>query len=249
MARDDVNKNTEAASGKTRRTKGDPICENLSFAGREAYKRLRTNVLFSFAAGGGCRVIGVISAQPAEGKSTTAINFAFSLAELGKRVLLIDGDMRRPSVSTRLNFEQTPGLSNLLVGENNIGAAVKRYRSGSEAVEFDVMTAGEIPPNPAELLNSERMARLLEKLRELYDYIVMDLPPVGAVADAQTVSRLADGMIIVVRENNCPRQVLDDCVTQLRFVNAKILGFVMNGSEEGTKGGYGKYGYGGYGYY
>ncbi len=235
------------------------LCENLSFAGKESFKRLRTNILFSFPAGeaAGCKVIGVTSAHVSDGKSTTAINLAYSLAELGKRVLLVDADMRRPSVHTKLALQQVPGLSNLLVQENNVANLLQRYSSSKDSTVMDVIAAGEIPPNPAELLSAERMGTLVASLRERYDFVVVDMPPVGAVTDAQTVSRLTDGMMIVVREDNCPKDALAECIEQLRFAGAKILGFVLNGSHELSKGyggkygkyGYGKYGYSHYGYY
>ena len=228
----------------------DTLCENLSFAAAESYKRLRTNVMFSFADGAKCHVIGVTSAHMSDGKSTTAVNFAYTLAGVeNKRVLLIDADMRRPSVHDKLSFDQAPGLSNLLVSINSVSTVINTYHSSENDTSVDVICSGDTPPNPAELLNSARMKNLVARLKEIYDYIVIDLPPVGAVADAQLVSTLTDGMIIVVRENNCPREALSDCISQLQFANAKILGFVMNGTAVKSKGyGYGKYGNYGYGY-
>ena len=210
------------------------LCEDLSFAGTEAFKRLRTNILFSFADDKQSHVIGVTSASPADGKSLTSVNLAFSLFELGRRVLLIDADMRRSSVSAKLEIRQSPGLSELLVTANDVSGCVVHFRKSDKGA-FDVLPSGNVPPNPSELLNSSRMEKLLEKLPDYYDYILIDLPPVGAVADAQIVSRLADGVIIVVREGYCSREVLEDCVSQLRMANAKILGFVLNGATEGSK--------------
>ena len=231
------------------------ICENLSFAGKEAYKRLRTNIQFCFTDEANRHAVGVTSAQPSDGKSTTAVNLAYSSAQLNKRVILIDADMRKPSLDTKLGMTLAPGLSNLLTEVNNVVDTVKKYVPKDETLGFDVLTAGSIPPNPSELLHSDRMKRLIEKLSSVYDLIVLDLPPVGAVADAQTVSNLVDGMLIVVREGHCSKFVMDDCISQLNLTGTKIFGFVVNGAVEGSSksysyGKYGKYGsYGNYGGY
>ena len=226
------------------------LCEHLSFAGKEAYKRLRTNLQFSFPENeGGCSVVGITSSQPAEGKSLTSINLAYSLAQLNKKVLLVDADMRRSSIDTKLGIDAKPGLSNLLTDVNNSGGTIKSYEPEDESIGFNIIPAGDVPPNPSELLNSDRMARLIAKLRTMYDFIVVDLPPVGAVVDAQTVSHLVDGMLVVLREDHTSKYVLEECVQQLTLTNTKILGFVVNGSVDGASKGssYGKYGK--YGYY
>lgn len=210
------------------------LCEELSFAGKEAYKRLRTNIMFSFADGKRSHTIGVTSSGPTDGKSLTAINLSFSLFELGKKVLLIDADMRRPSVNSKLEIERSPGLSELIVSRDDISRYIVQYRK-SEDGTFDTIPSGNIPPNPLELLNSTGMERIVEAASSLYDYVIVDLPPVGAVSDAQVISQLTDGMIIVVREKYCSRDILDDCISQLGMANAKILGFVLNGSTDGAK--------------
>lgn len=226
------------------------LCENLNFAAKEAFKRLRTNILFSFTNEKNCRIIGVSSSAPSDGKSLTALNLAYSLAQLGKRTLVIDCDMRRPSVHAKLGMNQTPGLSNLLTEINSLGTALQKYIPKDESKSFEVLSAGDIPPNPSELLNSRRMASMLEKLSAVYNYIILDLPPVGAVADAQSISQLADGIVLVVRENSCNSVILDDCLRQLQLAKANILGFVLNGSVQGASKSYSKYGYGSsYGYY
>ena len=228
------------------------LCEHLSFAGKEAYKRLRTNLQFCFPESEGCNVVGITSSQPTEGKSLTSINLAYSLAQLDKKVLLIDADMRRSSIDTKLGLEARPGLSNLLTDVNNTGGTIKQYEPEDGSVGFNVILAGDVPPNPSELLNSDRMDRLIAKLRTMFDYIVIDLPPVGAVVDAQTVSQLVDGMLVVLREDHTSKYVLSDCVQQLKLTNTRILGFVVNGSVDGASKGssYGKYGrYGSYSSY
>lgn len=235
------------------------FCEHVPFSSREDYKRLRTNICSSLPADGESKVLAVTSAQPSDGKSLTAINLAYSLAQMPDRsVLLIDCDMRRPSVALKLGLLQSPGLSNLLSGEKGIGDMVKNtYTPSDGSRPFDVLPSGGIVSNPSELLASNHMIRLLENLRKHYDFILLDLPPVGAVTDAQVAAGLADGMLIVVRESCCSLPVMDECLTQLKIANAKIQGFILNGSTETASRGYrykkynryGKqYGYG-YGYY
>ena len=224
----------------------EPVCENLSFAAKEAFKRLRTNVDMSLQqknSKSDCRIIGVTSAQLGDGKSIVALNLAYSFAELGRRVLLVDADMRRPSIDKKLGLALSPGLSNLLRDTNSVSAAIQKYRAGRGKTELDIIPGGSIPQNPAELLSSKRMTRLLEVLASAYDVLVLDLPPVGIVIDAVPAARQADGMIIVVRENACPRAALKASVEQLKYAGINILGFVVNGALEGSgkKYIYGKY--------
>lgn len=216
------------------------ICDNLSFAASEAYKRLRTNILFSFADNTSCRVVGITSSLRGEGKSVTAINTAYSMALSGKKVLLIDGDLRIPSITKKLSLEPGAGLSNLLVGLDKVGDTFQRYISQKSNTYFDVIPAGKLPPNPAELLGSKRMESLLNSLKQYYDYIIIDLPPISAVTDALIVSKVTDGMIVVVRQDYCRTDLLKETFEQLKFVEANILGFVYNGANEGGKG-YRKY--------
>lgn len=225
------------------------LCENMTYSAREAFKRLRTNVLLALSQEDSekkCRVIGVSSAQMSEGKSTVSINLAYSLAELGKTVLLIDGDMRRPSIHDKLGCRLSPGLSEILLGTANPNKSVLRYQSGADATYFGVIPAGEIPSDPAELLNSGRFQELLEMVSATCDYVIVDLPPVNAVVDAVDVAGATDGMILVIRENHCPRFLLDECVEQLRYAKTRILGFVVNGCVEGSGK---KYQYSQQGYY
>lgn len=231
------------------------IGKKRPFATAEAHKRLRTNVMFSFAEESKCRVIGVTSAMAHEGKSTTSINLAYDLMKAGQKVLLIDADMRMSNFEKILGVDKSPGLSNLLVSrDENL-----RCIQASEQLEgLRIIPCGDIPPNPSELLSSNRMAVLVESLRKIFDYIVIDLPPIAAVTDALIVSKITDGMIIVVRQDYADKRLMDDTVRQLQFHEANIIGFVMNCSHVENKyyGKYGKYGryykygrYGKYGYY
>ena len=225
------------------------IGENLNFAASEAYKLLRTNLTFSFTDEDTKRVIGVTSSMKGEGKSLTSINLAYTIAETGKKVLLMECDLRLPNIAKRLNLESTPGLSNLLVGLNTTNQVIQK---GVLQTELDVIVAGDVPPNASELLESSRMQYALEKLSEYYDYVILDLPPVTAVADALVASKLASGMVIVVRQDYATKAALAETMRQMRYANARVLGFVMNGvvdSELPYQKRYYKYGYEyGYGY-
>ena len=209
------------------------IGEGVSFCAAEAYKLLRTKLRFSFADAGGCRVIGISSAMSGEGKSLTAINLAYALSELGKRVILVDCDMRRPALAEKLNIKKTPGLSGYLSGQSDLTDLTQRCDMGGCGKYFHVIPAGENPPNPIELLSSQRLAEAMQTLRNQYDYVILDFPPVGEVGDALAVARQMDGMLLVVRQNFCNRVALQDAVGQFGFVNMKLLGVVFNGIAEG----------------
>lgn len=213
------------------------IGENISFAASEAYKLLRTKVQFSFADEGNCRVIGVSSALAGEGKSLSSVNLAYSLAQLDKKVLLIDCDMRRPSIAQKLEVKEEPGLSNYLTRLVNANEILQTYKENG--VMFHVISAGTNPPNPIELLSSTRMSAAVQTFREFFDYIILDLPPVEEVSDAMVASKIADGILLVVRQDYCDRVVLASAVRQFEFVDSRILGIIMNCTTD-SSGGYGK---------
>ena len=224
------------------------ICDDLSFDASEAYKLLRTNIMFSFPQSeeAGCKAIGVTSAVRDEGKSVTAINLAYSLALDGKNVLLMECDLRLPTLSKRMILNRAPGLSNVLVGLNSVNDALQQHKGQTSLY---ILTAGEVPPNPSELLGSGRMKKLLAEFRKSFDYVILDLPPVTIVADALVISKMVDGMVIVVRQDYTDRNILGNTVKQLQFVDANILGFVFNCAENTSAGSkyrryYKRYGYG-----
>lgn len=202
--------------------------ENLSFAASEAYKLLRANLLFALPDEGKNRVVGVTSSSSGEGKSTTVLNLSYMLAKAGKKVLLIEADMRLPSVTRRLGLSQAPGLSNLLAGMSGTKDVIQE--SGLHE-KLKILSAGELPPNPSELLGSKRMKTLMEVLSTAYDFVFLDLPPVTEVSDAVVASQLTDGIIMVARQNYTDRRLLDESMRQLKFVKAKVLGFVMTHSD------------------
>lgn len=212
---------------------------DINFAATEAYKLLRTKLQFSFTDDKASRVIGVSSALAGEGKSLSAINLAYSLSQLDKRVLLIDCDMRKPSISTKLPIMKTPGLSNYLSGQTAMEVLFQRCGITYDEEAFAVISAGRNPPNPVELLSSSKMAKMLNRLRESFDYIILDLPPVGEVSDALAVAKETDGILLVVRQNYGNRKAYMEAIRQFAFVGAKILGVVYNCTTDNAES-YGK---------
>ncbi len=223
------------------------IGKNINFVASEAYKMLRTKLQFSFVDDVVCPVVGVSSALAGEGKSLSSVNLAYSLAQLDKNVLLIDCDMRRPSLSTKLPITKVPGLSNYLTGQHDIKTVIQSCML-DDSVSFDVISSGDNPPNPIELLSSTKMERVLCELKNAYDYIIIDLPPVGEVSDAMVAAKLTDGILLVVRQDYCNSVALTSAVSQFEFIESRILGIVMNCvNEEGGK--YSRYGKGYYSKY
>ena len=207
----------------------------LSFAAAEAYKLLRTNIMFSFSGEETCRIIGISSSVRGEGKSTTSCNLAYVLSQAGKKTLLIDGDLRLPSVFTKLSVKQSPGLSNLLVSKSAAGGII----SCKSAPGLDILPSGDCPPNPSELLSSERMGQLLDAFKSSYEYIVVDLPPISDVTDALAISKFLDGIVMVVRNGVVDKSELADALRQLRLCSVRLLGFAFRDAAESKKG-YGK---------
>ena len=216
------------------------IGAEMNFAAAEAYKLLRTKLQFAFADENRSHVIGVSSALSGEGKSLSAINLAYSLSQLGKRVVLIDCDMRRPTLAEKLKIQKKPGLSNFLTGQSKLEELIQNCGIQNDERAFYVISAGPNPPNPIELLSSDRMAKFLAGLQTICDYVILDLPPVGEVSDALAVAKNTDGVLLVVRQDRCERNLLTDTVRQFEFVDAKILGVIYNCVSESI-GKYGKY--------
>ncbi|MBR2459810.1 MAG: CpsD/CapB family tyrosine-protein kinase [Clostridia bacterium] len=217
--------------GSNKMAPAKKLASELDFASAEAYNLLRTNVSFALAGkDGGAKLFGVSSPCPQEGKSFTSINLSYALAKDGHKVLLIDADMRRPSVSTVLELSRTPGLSNVLAGAN----PDETIHYGTLHENLDVLLSGDIPPNPSELLGSPMMQRLIGEFGEKYDYIVVDLPPVTAVADPLIMSKMLDGIIVVVRHAYTRKRNIREAVRQLHFSGVRILGFVYNGYHHGS---------------
>ena len=228
------------------------IVDDAPFEYVEAFKELRTNLHFVTSekkeAGKAWKII-VTSSVPGEGKSTTAINVALSLAQSNSKVLLVDADMRNPVLRKYLRLEQNneAGLSTLLSSNIEIADCLIRTEYG-----VDVIVNGPTPPNPAELIKSDAMQKLIKGAENHYDYIVFDTPPVGVITDAAALSPLCDGVLYVVRHAYASKKQVNNAMKKLQMVDAKILGAVMTQYElPKHSGGYGyrkyKYGYG-YGY-
>ena len=214
----------EDAVSEESRHAGPAILERPSSQFAEAFRALRTSLLLS-SPGGPPKVIVVTSSLPQEGKSVTSTNCATVLAQAGRKVLLIDADMRRPTLQGYLGLKSGVGLSACLSGSrSDVPAAVPLPSMPT----LEVITAGDRPPNPAELLASETMQILLTQWREKYDHIVIDTPPVLAVTDAVVLAALADCVVLVARSGQTGSQSLKRTVELLRRVNAKIAGVVVN---------------------
>lgn len=209
--------------------------KNLEFTATEQYKLIRANLDFTLPEEERCPIIGVTSSMRGEGKSTTAVNLSYVFAEKGSRVLLIDADLRIPSIAKKLGIESSPGLADLLRGK---GAQISEFKSHILSNWF-ILPSGAIPPNPSELLGSSRMENILSQLKEMFDYIIIDLPPI-IVSDAISISNLISGMIVVIREDYTEKKELERCFRQLKLSNVNILGCVMNESKAGS-GSYSKY--------
>ncbi len=228
------NKNTQFVLGNEKNKK--TLHRNLEFTATEQYKLIRANLDFTLPENEMCPVIGVTSSMRGEGKSTTALNLAYVFAEKGSKVLLIDGDLRIPSIAKKLDIENAPGLADLLRGNGMQISDIRSYLLDN----WFILPSGYIPPNPSELLGSSRMGNLLNRLRAMYDYIILDLPPVNIVSDAVSVSGFISGMIVVIREEYTEKKELERCFRQLEMSNVNILGCVLNDAKF-VHSSYGKY--------
>lgn len=189
----------------------------------EAIRSIRTNIQFS-GVDKKNKIISITSAKPAEGKSTVIYNIAKSFAENGDKVILLDCDLRKPSISTISGAENNLGLTNFLTGKVYLADAIS---TDGEQENLDLMLTGPIPPNPAEVLASNAFKSLVEELSSAYDYIFIDTPPVGLFTDASVVSTLSDGVIFTIKSNDTKREDISVALDNLNKVNAHILGTVL----------------------
>lgn len=189
----------------------------------EAFRRLRTNLQF-LDVDSRSRAIVVTSSLPGEGKSTTTINLAITLADAGSRVLLIDADLRRPSVAKYMSIEGSVGLTTVLIGRATLQDVVQPWGTGT----LNVLPSGQIPPNPSELLGSSAMTELLDVLAQHYDFIIIDTPPLLPVTDAAILARVVGGAVIVVGAEKVHRQELAESLNALGTIGTRALGVVLN---------------------
>lgn len=210
--------------------------KNSKSISAEAYKTLRTNIQYS-SFDKEIKTILVTSTIPGEGKSTIAGNLALSFAQQDKKVLVIDCDLRKPSLHKIFKLSNLKGLSDIIVGNSDLEKAMYNYKDN-----FDILTSGKIPPNPSEILASNAMTALLEKLKTKYDIIIIDSAPLQAVTDAQIISNKVDGTLLVIRAGVTKREAILQAKELLNQVNAKILGVVLNGAENNSEKHYYYYG-------
>lgn len=200
----------------------------------EAFKTLRTNLQFC---GKDIKSIALTSCTPNEGKSTVSLQLARSLAESGKRVLYIDADLRKSVVIARCQVGQTvKGFTHYLSGQCAFGEAV--YMTNVR--NLHMIFAGPVPPNPAELLGSNAFKLVIERMKTVYDYIIVDTPPLGSVIDAAIIANECDGSIMVIRSGEISGRFAHKIVEQLRMADCPVLGAILNGVDM-KKSGYGKY--------
>jgi polysaccharide biosynthesis transport protein len=192
----------------------------------EAYRQLRTSVLLS-SPGHAPKTLVITSCVPSEGKTTTAINLAVSLAQTGARVLVIDADMRRPTIHTSFGIENQRGLCNVLANEMSEADTLNLVQQEEQSGLY-VLTSGPIPPNPAELIGSEQMRKLVLQLASTFDHIVIDSPPIASFTDGVLLSAISDGVILVINSSECSRKVVLRSQQALDEVGAKVLGVVLN---------------------
>ncbi|CAI3257376.1 CpsD/CapB family tyrosine-protein kinase [Enterococcus cecorum] len=194
----------------------------------EQYRTVRTNLQFAVAGDQLLRSMAVVSSGPGEGKSTSSANLAVVFAQAGRRVLLVDADMRKATVHKTFGLSNEVGLSNLVSGQQSASSVIQP--SGVD--NLSVMTAGPTPPNPAELLNSHRMNVVIEELYQMFDLIVFDLPPVMTVADGLIMASKTDGTVVVIREGVTRKDSIIEAKNRLIQAKARILGVIYNGVEQ-----------------
>lgn len=218
-----------------KKTTGE-ISKALNFQTTEAYKKARTNIVYSIVRKG-CKKIIFTSSFKSEGKTTTAINVSIALAQqVGTKVLVIDCDLRRPTVHSAMGLKADKGLVNYLNDECTLGDIIVK----SEINNLDFITFGAIPPNPSELLASEAMIEMIKRLESEYDYIIFDTPPVNMVVDIVPLIGMSDGIVFVIKNNDTTYSEFNRAIELLKRNNGKILGIIINGipTTETKKGGY-----------
>lgn len=209
--------------------------EKLDFKANEAFKTLRTNILFS---GNDIKVITMTSSTPNEGKTSVSLQLAKSFAEAGKKVLLVDADIRKSVIIGRYKVNgEVKGLSHYLTGQSSFDEVV--YETDIE--NFYIIFAGPVAPNPSELLESEEFGKIIESQREAFDYIIVDAPPLGSVIDAAIIAKHSDGAIMVVESGAISYKLAQRVREQLEKSDCRILGVVLNKIDMEKNSYYGNY--------
>ncbi len=207
------------------------------YASHEAYKSLRTNLMFC---GDDKNVIAVTSCTPGEGKSSVSLNLSTSLAEAGNKVLLIEADLRKPVLLGRLGAEQElKGLTHYLSGQ----AKLEEVVCGTNYGNMHFIVAGHIPPNPTELLGSWAFQCMITELREVYDYIILDTPPLGSAIDCAVIAQICDGTIMIIESGAVSYRLAREVADQLKKTKCPLLGVVLNKVSQESMWTYGRYKY------
>lgn len=220
--------------------------EALGFQVRESYKTARTNIVYSIIKKG-CKKIAFSSTEKGEGKTVTSINIATALAQqVDTKVLVVECDLRRPHIHSALSIVPTPGLTNYLNGECESEDIIM----DTKIANFKAVCYGAVPPNPSELLASDAMAQFVKSMEKVFDYIIFDTPPVGVVSDSVPVMKLADGVVVVVRNNQTTYPQLTKTLDVIKRSGGKTIGVIINRvkANDARKSKGGQYSYGYYGY-
>lgn len=196
----------------------------------EQYRAIRTNIEYSNV-DQNTKTILVTSSDKNEGKTTTVSNLAVSFANLNKKVLIIDCDLRNPSIHKMFKLNNIYGLTDILAKDRAVDKCIQK----TELKNLYVLTAGATPPNPAEILSSEKMKNLIEDLKNIYDYIFIDTPPIGLVTDAGVLSSFIDGVVLVVKSESVEKKYLEETKKKLDAVDARILGAILNSYKSEQK--------------
>ena len=219
------------------------LSEKSKFAIVEAYKAARTNIMFSLSSSDK-KAFCVTSFSKGEGKSTASSNLAISFSKLDRKVIIIDCDLRRPNLHNILKLDNSKGLSDVIAKMSTLDEAVHH-----DVIPcLDVLTSGTIPPNPSELICSPAFESLMKKLEEEYDYVIIDSPPIGVVADALMLKNTVAGYIVVLRERSTTHGEIEKIISNFKLADAKILGFLKVGCDVKARKSY-KNGYYSYQYY
>lgn len=195
----------------------------------EAYRSLRTNIQY-LSIEKEIKSIVVTSACPGEGKSTVLGNLALSFAQNGKSVIIVDCDLRKPSIHEKFNISNLCGISDVLIGRETLDTAIQNYK-----INLDILTSGKIPQNPAEMISSTSMSNLLEELKNKYDILIIDSPPLEIVTDGQILSTKVDGTILVLKAGQSKISAVKEAKNILNKVGANIIGLVINQVNESKK--------------
>ncbi|WP_191834791.1 polysaccharide biosynthesis tyrosine autokinase [Gordonia ajococcus] len=202
----------------------------------ESYRRLRTNLAFVDVDNPVRRIV-VASGGPGEGKTSTALNLAAAIAESGKRVVIVDGDLRKPTMDTRLGVNRRIGFTNVLRGEVELADVIQSTGISG----LDILASGQAPPNPAELLGTRKAAETVNRLSDIYDFVIVDSPPLLYVTDAALIAQYVDGVLFVARAGVTKRRAVVEAASQLEMAQARVIGAVLNGSSSASdvyRGGY-----------